>query len=262
MRGKPRRALLLTGALGGLLVAGWASAQGVSGVINEEQSRIKRGQSAQDEVDKIAEATRKRFDEYQQVLKEIENQKAYNGVLQTNIDGQEAQITDLKSSIDRVTIVEREIPPLMTQMIDGLERFIRLDVPFLLDKRLQRVTMLRDLQQRADVTAAEQFRQVMAAWQDEDSYGRFPDTYSGDLDIDGSPHSVDYLMVGRIGFYYVTPDNSLAGAWDQRARKWVPVGRSDALAIREGIQDVIDSKRTGSPPANLLMLPVAPPEEN
>ena len=102
----------------------------------------------------------------------------------------------------------------------------------------------------------------MPAWQDEDYYGRFPDTYSGDLDIDGSGAFVDFLMVGRIGFYYVTPDNSLAGVWDQRDRKWVPLGKSDAQAIRNGIQDVIDSKKSGSPPANLLLLPVSPPEEN
>ena len=106
MRGKPRRALLLTGALGRLLVAGWASPKASAESSSESSAESKRTVSA-GQIDKIAEATRKRFDEYQQVLKEIENQKVYNGVLQTHIDGQEAQIADHQILDRRVTIVER-----------------------------------------------------------------------------------------------------------------------------------------------------------
>jgi hypothetical protein len=262
MRGKPRSALLLTGALGAILITSWASAQGVSGVISAEQRRIKAAQDAQDQLDKIAEATRKRFDEYQTVLKEIESLKVYNGVLQSQVDDQEAQLADLRSSIENVTVVERQILPMMTRMIDGLEAFIKLDAPFYKEQRLAGVAELRDLLKRADVTTAEQFRKVMEAWQIEDDYGRFPETYTDEVEIDGVTRTVDFLKIGRVALYYVTPNNSLAGVWNQSTRDWDLLGSQDGEAIREAILTVNNMAKNGTPPETLTMLPVAPPEEN
>ena len=74
--------------------------------------------------------------------------------------------------------------------------------------------------------------------------------------MDGVTREVDFLTIGRIGFYYVTPDNALAAAWDQRTGEWRRLTSADAQQIRNGL-NVLD---TGSP--QLLMLPIAPPQEN
>lgn len=255
MRGKPHGALLAS-ALGGILIANLAFGQGVSGVISAEENRIQQAQEAQDQIDSIAETTRSRFDEYQILLKEIDGLLVYNGLLQNQIDDQERQLSELRTSIDGVTVIERQILPLMTRMIDGLETFISLDVPFLLQERMRRVEALRALLNRADVTTAEQFRNVMQAWQTENDYGRFPESYTGQLQIGGVNREVDFLMIGRVALLYVTPDNALAGAWDQRSREWVALTTADAAQIRDGINVV----ETGSP--EMFTIPVAPPQEN
>jgi len=255
MTGKPRRAALLVGALAGILSTGLAYGQKVQGVLDAEARRIQQAQAAQDQIDGIVSTTRARFDEYQGLLKEIDGLQVYNRLLQNQIDDQNMQLDELRTSIDQVTVVERQILPLMTRMIAGLERFIELDVPFLLDERRQRIKDLKALLNRSDVTTAEQFRNVVEAWQIEvNDYGSNSETYTDELEINGTMREVEFLKIGRIALVYLTPDGSLAGAWNQRTRQWVQLDSSYNDEIRRGIETV----RTGSPA--LFMIPVPPPE--
>jgi hypothetical protein len=254
MRGTPNRAALLVSALGGILVATVAYAQ-IEDVISAEQRRIAQAQEAQDQIDSVVQQTRSRFDEYQGLLKEIDGLVVYNSLLQNQIDDQNRQLRELRTSIDQVTIVERQILPLMTRMISGLEQFIQLDVPFLIGERTQRVASLRALLNRSDVTAAEQFRNVMEAWQIENDYGATSEAYTAELQIGGNVREVDFLKIGRIALLYLTPDGQLAGAWDNRTRQWVPLGAEYRDAIRQGLRVV------GSGAPEMFVIPVPPPEE-
>ncbi len=256
MNGKPHGASALAGILLGALLACPAWSQDAEALIEAELSRLEQARSAQAQINQIAEETRRRFDEYQILVKEIEGLRVFNELMQARVDNQNRQLDDLRASIDTVTVIERQVVPLMTRMIDGLENFIELDVPFRQEERRERVAFLRNLLQQADVSTAEQFRFVIQAWQIETDYGLFADTYTGEIEVDGTTREVDFLTIGRIGFYYVTPDNALAAAWDQRTGEWRRLTRADAEQIRNGL-DVLD---TGSP--QLLMLPIAPPQEN
>ena len=95
------------------------------------------------------------------MLKEIEGLRVYNAQLTKQIRSQEQEMGKLAESIDQVTLIERQITPLMLRMIDGLEQFVELDMPFLLDERRDRVARLREMMDRADVTASEKFSQVL-----------------------------------------------------------------------------------------------------
>src|SRR5690606_14185934 len=145
MRGTPQSAALLAAVLAGVVAAPPASAQRVQDLISAEQRRIQQAQENQDQIDQIVETTRSRFDEYQALLEEIEGLRVYNNLVQRQIDDQERQLRELRASIDNVTVVERQILPLMIRMIDGLAQFIELDVPFLLEERRARVASLRNL---------------------------------------------------------------------------------------------------------------------
>lgn len=256
MKRKPHSASALAGVLLGALFVVPASGQDANAVIQAELGRLERARSAQAQINQIAEETRRRFDEYQVLIKEIEGLRVYNQLMQARVDTQNRQLDELRASMDTVTVIERQIVPLMTRMLDGLENFIRLDVPFRLEQRLAQVRFLRGLLEEHDVTAAEQFRLIIQAWQTEVDYGMFADRYTGEVEIDGVNREVDFLMIGRVGLYYVTPDNSIAAAWDQRRREWVRLTRADAEQIRAGLS-VLEG---GAP--QLLMLPIAPPQEN
>ena len=255
MRAK-RSAAMLFGTLGVILTAELAVGQGVDRLIEAEALRIQQAQASQDEIDGIVSQTRTLAEEYRAVLKEVEGLEVYNTLLDRQIEDQETELSNLRTSIDEVQVIERQILPLLTRMVDGLGRFVELDVPFLLEERLERVERNRSLLEQANVTAAEKFRVVMEAWQIENDYARTISTYTDEVEIDGVAREVDVLQIGRVALLYQTPDGALSGAWDQRTRQWVPVGNEYRNTIRQGISLALNQLAP-----TLLLLPMSPPEE-
>lgn len=251
-----RNVVLLFGALGVALSAELAVGQGVDRLIEAEGIRIQQAQASQDQIDEIVNETRTLAEEYRAVLKEVEGLRVYNTLLDRQIADQETELSNLRTSIDQVQVIERQILPLLTRMVDGLELFVDLDVPFLIEERTARVDNNRDLLERADVTAAEKFRVVMEAWQIENDYARTISTYTDELELDGVTREVDVLQIGRVALIYQTPDGAQSGAWDQRTQQWVPVGNEYRNAIRQGISLALNQLAP-----TLLLLPLAPPEE-
>ena len=162
-------------------------------------------------------------------------------------------MASLQSQIDDIEIVERGIPPLMLEMIDGLERYVQLDVPFLGEERGKRVAGLRELMKRADVTNAEKYRRIAEAYQIENDYGRTIESYRGQLD-DG--RTVDFLRVGRIALVYQTLDGEETGVWEQNpgggGGQWVALDGSYRTPVKNGIK--IAKKQTAP---DMISLPLA-----
>lgn len=248
---------LLAGAIGGLLCMQLAAAQSVDTLYQQGEERILQAQAQQEEIDAILDVTEDRFDQYQVLLREIEDLEIYNNLLRAQVSAQRAELSDLYEAIDEVGVIERQVLPLMTRMIDGLERFIELDVPFLVEERLARAERLRGLLTRADVTAAEQFRNVMEAWLIEmDDYGTTGEIYTDEIvTADGVTREVELLRIGRVSLVYVTPDGSQAGAWDQRNREWVLLDPG----LVEGIRAGFEAYSTETPA--MFVVPVPAPEE-
>jgi hypothetical protein len=234
-----------------------AAAQSLDDLLEAGERRIQQAMAQQDEIDAIVEVTEDRFEEYQVLLREIEDLRIYNNLLQAQVDDQNRDLAQLYQSIDDVGLIERQILPLMRRMINGLERFVALGPPFLVDDRTEMVAFLRRLLLRADVTVASQFNNVLAAWLDEVDYGTNGDVYIDNIVTpDARTREVEILRIGTVALIYLTPDGGQAGAWDKRAGNWVPL---DPTLISQ-IQIGIDSYKTEQPA--LFVAPVAPPEED
>ena len=67
------------------------------------------------------------------------------------------------------------------------------------------------------VTASEQVRQVLEAYNIEAEYGRKIDTYESSLQ-DGTV--VNILVIGRIGMFYQTKDEQSSGRWNNETNSW------------------------------------------
>ena len=256
MTGTLSKTVLVASAFGVMLAAELASAQAVERIVAVEARRVQLAQAGQDQIDGIVEVTREKVDEYRSLLKEIDGLVVYNTLLDRQIDDQERELNNLSISIDQVSVIERQVLPLLTRMIQGLEGFVSGDVPFLEDERTDRVAGLRSLLERADVTSSEKFRVVMEAWQIENDYGRTIEAYADQLQINGANREVDMLRVGRVVLAYQTPDGALSGVWDQANRQWVELGNEHRNSIRQGLRIARNQVS-----ADMLLLPVAPPEE-
>ena len=129
-------------------------AETLSQVLNGQTERTLLAQESQQRIDKVVEQTRKMEDRYRAALKEIDGLKIYNQLLELQIENQARVKVDLEQSILVASQINRKIVPVMTQMIDSLDQFVQLDVPFLMEERTERVDFLKELMQREDVTVA------------------------------------------------------------------------------------------------------------
>jgi hypothetical protein len=253
-----KNALIAALVAGGTLAGTVATVQAASldAVLKVGEAKNEAARKSQAKVDKLADETRDLLTDYKTVMKQIDGLEVYNTRLQRQIDNQMVRIGEIDESIDQVTVISRQMTPLIIRMIDGLEKFVELDVPFHMDERKQRIAFLRANLDRSDVTVAEKFRQVLEAYKIENEYGRKIDAYKGAVEIDGTERDVNFLRVGRIALLYQTTDTEISGAWDQASRSWVPLGRGEYRnAIMKGLR--IARKEAS---IDLMNLPVAAPE--
>jgi len=237
------------------LVTATGSAQEVQTLMAAISQNTKAAQVSQKKIDKVVDETRKIVEEYNAVNKEIDGLEVYNTLLERQIADQRAEMATLTESIDEVTVIERQILPLMMRMIDGLDKFVQLDVPFLEEERHKRVNFLRTMIERADVGVSEKLRRVLEAYQIENDYGRTIEAYRGSLEVGGLNAEVDFLRIGRVALYYQTIDGVKSGVWDQKAREWAELPTTYRNQIKQGLR--IAQKQVAP---NLLLLPVSAPE--
>ncbi len=234
-----RRAALAIFASLGLMASGSVLAQGVDQVLQADQRRLELARQSQERINNIVEGTRSLEDDYRAINKEIDGLRVYNRLMQAQVAGQEATLDDIALSMDQVDVINRQIFPLMTRMIEGLERSIALDVPFLMAERAERVQALNDIMERSDVSVAEKFRKVMEAYQIENDYGNSMEAYEETLTIavDGEEQSRNYnmLRIGRVGLYFQSDDTRITGRWDNENREWV-IDNGARNEVRKGLR--------------------------
>ena len=108
--------------------------------------------------------------------------------------------------------------------------------PFLEEERSTRLARLQTLLNRADVSIAEKYRQILEAYQIEVEYGRTLEAYNAPLNTNGITRDVTFLKLGRIALYYQTADGKESGVWDNIEKDWKQLDSSYRWPIQKGIQ--------------------------
>ena len=232
-----------------------SAAQEVDRAMGAARQMDDAARRSQASIDETVDATRVLERQYAAVTKEIDGLEVYNALLQKQLDSQEQEMADLNRSIDQVSVIERQVTPLMLKMIESLEQFVELDVPFLLEERRRRVAFLGTLLERSDVTVAEKIRRLLEAYEIENDYGRTIEAYKGSLELEGAVREVDFLRIGRTALLYQTVDAEIFGMWDNENRQWIPLPAEFRNQIRSGIKM---ARKQVAP--NLLTLPISAPE--
>ncbi|MCG8442233.1 MAG: DUF3450 domain-containing protein [Caulobacterales bacterium] len=200
--------------------------------------------ASQERIDQLDEERGDIFREYRKVLQEIDTQKLFVEQQKIFLTSQENELADLRRQIGEVENILRDLRPMQLEMIANLEEFVRLDLPFLRDERTDRLERLRELMDQPPTTVppAEKYRKIIEAYQIESEYGRFLRTYDGPLwtDLNSAPApdapTVDYLLIGRVAFLYLTQDDSDLGMWDSAAGAWRSLPGSYKRDVRQAIR--------------------------
>jgi hypothetical protein len=163
------------------------------------------------------------------------------------LKSQDAERESLNRQIAEMERTERELLPLMLRMVEGLEQFVALDLPFLQTERKERLAAIKRLMADPESNNAEKFARILEAWQIESEYGR---TLGAErADVEG--RQVDVLRVGRTALFYLSPDGDESGRWNPQAKRWETLPHKYVAQIRHGLRM---ARETSAP--DLLVLPM------
>ena len=177
-------------------------------------------------IDSTERQTDKIVNEWKAVSKQVEGLKLYNAQKRIQIQAQLDLMDKLDEQLVQVVVMQRQIPPLAQKMLDSLESFISLDTPFRKEERQNRIDLVRSSLAKPKVTASEQVRQVLEAY----NIG---------------------LVIGRIGMFYQTKDEQSSGRWNNETGQWDELPGSYRKPIRDGIRM---AKKLA--PTDMLMMPI------
>jgi pyruvate/2-oxoglutarate dehydrogenase complex dihydrolipoamide acyltransferase (E2) component len=211
--------------------------------------------AAQERINALSDETREMLLQYRQYLRETKSLREYREQLEAQVASQVEEIVFVEGQLVEIETTAREVLPLMQKMLDTLERFVALDLPFQLEERRKRVAGLRDAMARADVTISEKYRRIVEAYQIEADYGRTLEAYQGELGEGAEARTVRFLRLGRIALLYQTLDGEETGYYDADQKRWV-VDDAYRSAVRHGFA-VAD--KSSAP--DLLEAPVPAPRE-
>ncbi|MCG8312216.1 MAG: DUF3450 domain-containing protein [Pseudomonadales bacterium] len=229
------------------------SVSSVDKLIKSGERTHQQAVKSQQKINSISDDTRSLYAKFQLENKRLEDLNIYNTQMRNQMRRQAAKIKEIQATLKDISVTERQISPLLLRMIRGLEQFIQLDIPFLLDERSSRVINLRSMMNRADVTIAEKFRQVFEAYAIELEYGNSIETYRGTLP--GTQKDVEFLRIGRIGLLYQSLDGKEIGSWDPETKQWVEIDNRYRRDVRKGLRM---AKKQISPDMVKLPIQTAP----
>ena len=205
-----RKTIGILGLLGFVVVAPGAWGQegrpSLEPLVREQVGADEAAVGSQERVNALSDETRDMLLQYRQYLKEAKSLREYSEQLSAQVNSQAEEIEFVKQQLVEVETTSREVLPLMNKMLDTLERFVALDLPFQLEERRQRVSALRQAMERADVTISEKYRRIVEAYKIETEYGRTLEAYQGELGEGAEARTVRFLRLGRVALLYQTLD--------------------------------------------------------
>lgn len=210
-----------------------------AGALDQSQQTLKEshreGAQVQRNIDQLDLKTREMYEEYSAILRQAELVEAYNRQLSRMIEDQQRELEDIEAQLISLAETEQATLPLLVRMQAMLEQFVAADLPFLPEERNQRVERLARLLDRADVSLAEKYRQILEAYQIEAEYGRTLEAWNGTLEQKGSQREVTFFRLGRVGLYYQTLDGEESGRWSREKAAWETLDDQFNWSIRKGI---------------------------
>jgi hypothetical protein len=173
------------------------------------------------------------YRQLQEQCRELEQQQ---GLLRQSNENAQQRIFAKAEQLERSESIAVQLAPLLPDLVERLETFLRRDLPFLSFEREQRVSRLRTLVDATEGEISEQLRKLLEALQVEAEYGRSVEAYRETIELDGEPTQVQLFRCGRLALYFQTLDQQQSGFYNIAEGRWQslpPAYRSDLLVAFE-----------------------------
>ncbi|MBW8182267.1 DUF3450 domain-containing protein [Shewanella nanhaiensis] len=247
---------IATALVGALALAGsnLVIADPLSNVQKADSKIHAEAATSQKKVDKYYDQAQDMAFEYAQVADTRESTKSYNDYVAGLVADQEATMKLIQDDINGVDKLRQGVVPLMFKMVDALEQFIALDLPFNLEARNARVERLRNTLNTAEVTLAEKYRLILDAYNIEREYGSKLNAQTGQLALDGKEILVDFLNFGRVALYAQSQDQKQAWMYNADSKGWDQLSDGYLRNLNKAIKQ---ARGQGAPDMFALPIPAA-----
>lgn len=225
-----------------------ASEQAVAQTAESVQAQQTQA-ALQEQIDAADEQTRSQLEELRRLERETQRLTADNASLTGRLAEEAERQQRLATALDTLQETRAALPVIEQNMSAQLSQWIEGDLPFLRDERLARVERQPDEQGENTI---ERINGLLEAWRVELDYGREIDSWRGRLRESDREREVDFLRIGRVGFYYLTPDGREGGLWNAEANAWQPLDDEYLREVRSGLRMAKDQRAP-----DLLTLPLS-----
>lgn len=271
----------------GLGMVGLTGSVLAQGELEQEALAAQQAQAElQKQIDAADESVRIRIEQLRQAEHNARRLSGYNDALEPQTEELEATLAEQEAGVSTLSETREALPALLIDMTRRLDDWIEQDIPFLKDERLARVAMLNHQLANSRLSTSEKLEQVLAVWRAELDYGRELGAWRGKLltsdaaaetaadtlpqdmpqelasamdDLSGAmaklnTREVDYLRLGRVGWYYLTPDGQQGAVWKAADQQWQPLTADQRKEVARGLSIVRDQRAP-----ELLNLPLSQP---
>ena len=236
--------------LAGVLASGTLLASEQAVAQAAESVEAQQTQAAlQEQIDAADEQTREQLEELRRLERETRRLEADNASLAGGLAEEAERQQRLATALDTLEETRAALPVIEQNMVEQLSNWIEGDLPFLRDERLARVE--RQPGEQGENTI-ERINSLLEAWRVELDYGREMDSWRGRLRQENREREVDFLRIGRVGFYYLTPDGREGGVWNAESGEWQPLNDEYLREVRSGLRMAEDQRAP-----ELLTLPLS-----
>ncbi|GAB2646219.1 DUF3450 domain-containing protein [Vibrio panuliri] len=226
---KKRYFVLLISIANTVFISGNVFAGKIDKVLQQDLVGLKASQQAQIKVENLDDKNLEIIEQYRQVMREQQLADKYNQLLVKQVSQLETALVAIEASQAELRSTRMMLGPLLEEMVLSLDQFVAADAPFLISERRSRVENLRRQLLDASLSEGEKTLSVLDAYQVELSYGYTTESWQGKID----DRLVNFVRVGRLGFYYFTPDETKAGVWNQG---WQPLSSEWVAQIKQAAQ--------------------------
>ena len=245
---------LLSGVLLGLSAAAGAQGGGGSPAVDATVQANRAASASQQQINQLDDQTRALLERYRAALWQTQQLNVYAQQIGPLLATQDADRAALQQQLQQFSTSSHDLTPLLLRMLDSLDKFVALDLPFLQQERRERVAALKRLMTDAGTPQAEKYRRMLEAYKIEADYGRSLGAERMQLQLGGGGKVVDVLHLGRVALYYLSLDGAEAGCWDAQAKQWRTIQGRYRGAIREGLKI---AHETAAPEVLVLPVPAA-----
>lgn len=200
--------------------------------IQQQSNYIESSSDTQKQVEAINDQTQLLREVTRNLDHEMRLQTRYQDQLIKQLKQLQSALDLLEHEMDNLRLTKVNLYPLLEQMTSTLESLVRADLPFDRKQRLERVTQIHSDLNNPQLSDAEKLERILIAYQAEIQYGTQVESWFGRL----TPvQEVQFLRVGRLGYYYSSLDASTAGVWHSTDQQWVTLASNEIVQVEQAL---------------------------